>query len=119
MASRCHKIGNNVIHFDQWYYIAYAGGTRELPAKEQKEWNKTILLPELLKVQERRKIPMQNNPNVVPIMGIDLLSFIRELKFIPLFDTFFEKTHTIKLTDIVVYESIKAKSYEIALREGR
>lgn len=113
---RYEKIGNNIIHFDEWYYIAYAGGRRELSKKDQKTWDKTLYLPEILKVQERRKIPMRNNPNVVPIKGVDLLSFIKELKFIPLFDSFFEQTHTIKLTDIVIYESIKAKSYEIALR---
>lgn len=115
---RYTKIGNNLIHFDEMYYIAYAGGFRELDKENQKQWERTLHLPLILQREEQRKIPMQNNPNVVPIKGITLLEFIKELKFVPLFDTFFERTHLIKLTDIVVYESIRQKSYEIALRGG-
>ena len=113
---RYEKIGNNIINFDDMYYIAYAGGTRELPDKEQKEWSRTLLLPGELQTRERLKIPMDSNPNVVPIKGIHLLSFIRELKFVPLFDKFFDRTHVIKLTDVLIYESIRAKSYELALK---
>lgn len=114
--SNYETIGKHRIYFNEMYYLAYAGGTRELSAKEQKEWDKTILLPPTLQAVERRKISFDNNPNVVPLRGIDLLSFIKELKFIPLFDSFFEQSHLLKLSDIVVYESIKAKSYDIALR---
>lgn len=114
--SRYEKIGNYTIHFDQMYYLAYAGGFRELPKKDQKEWNKTLQLPGLLKVEEQKKLGIGKNPNVIPLKGIDLLSFIKELQFVPFFDTYFEKTHLLKLTDIVIYESIKQKSYEIAMK---
>lgn len=113
---KSETIGNHKIFFDEMYYIAYAGGTRELPDKDKKEYRKIMSLPLILQRQELRKIPLEKNPNVIPIKGINLVSFIKELKFIPFFDSFFEQTHMLKLTDIVIYESIRQKNYEIAMR---
>jgi hypothetical protein len=112
-------IGQFPIYLDQQYFLAYAGGHRELPAKQQKDWNKTLQLPELLRIKERNALGMENNPNVVPLRGRELLAFIKELKFVPFFDRAFESTHLVKLTDIIIYESIKAKQYDIALRGGK
>lgn len=110
------RIGNYWIDFGQTYYIAYAGGTRELPAKDYKEYKKAISLPpSLARAQELLKLPKEKNPNVVPIPGVKLLELIKDAGFIPLFDKFFEHTHLLKCTDLIVYESIKAKSYEIAM----
>ena len=109
-------IGAFKIFFDEMYYIAYTGGMRELPAKDQKEYNKIMSLPLILQRTELRKISLDKNPNVVPVKGINLLSFIKELKFVPFFDSFFEQTHMLKLTDLVIYESIRQKNYEIAMR---
>lgn len=116
MSKKYEKIGNHPIYFDRVYYLAYAGGNRELPAKNQKDWDKTKNLPGLLQVKEQLKLGRDNNPNVVPLKGIDLLSFIKELQFVPFFDQYFEHTHLLKLTDVVIYESIKQKSYDMALR---
>lgn len=116
--SRYETIGSRRIYFDQMYYLAYAGGKRELTEKEQKNYNKILSLPFELHRKELKKIPMENNPNIIPLKGIDLLSFIKELKFVPFFDTFFEQSHLIKLTDMIIYESIKQKNYDIALRKG-
>ena len=116
MSNKYEVIGNHKIYLDQIYYIAYAGGKRELTNSQQKEWNKTIHLPELLKIKEQKKIGLDNNPNVVPLTGMMLMTFVKELNFIPIFDQFFEHSRLLKLTNIIIYESIKAKSYEIALR---
>lgn len=116
MSKKYEMIGKYPIYFSQQYFIAYAGGKRELEEKDQKEYSKILHLPYLLQRKELRKIPLEKNPNVVPITGMQLMSFIKELKFVPLFDTFFERTHLIKLTDIVIYESIKHKSYEMAMK---
>jgi hypothetical protein len=105
------QIGNFIIELDAIYYLAYAGGSRELPSKQQKEWEKTNNLPGLLQVKERNKLGMQNNPNVIPLKGRDLLMFIKELKFMPFFDRAFNNTHLVKLTDVVIFESIKSKVY--------
>lgn len=113
---RCEKIGQHVINLDDMYFLAYAGGKRELTAKDQKEYNKIINLPLLLQREELKKIPMEKNPNVIPLKGSQLLSFIKELQFIPLFDAYFQQSHLLKLTDIIIYESIRQKSYEIAMR---
>ena len=110
------KIGQYTVYLDEVYYLAYAGGSRELDSKHQKDWDRTKSLPGLLQVKEQAKLGLDNNPNVVPLKGRDLMSFIRELKFMPFFDHAFEITHLVKLTDVIVYESIKAKSYEMALR---
>ena len=109
-------IGKHRIDLDGLYFIAYAGGKRELAAKDQAQYNKILSLPFILQRQELAKIPFEKNPNVIPLKGVQLLSFIRELKFTPLFDYFFEKSHVLKLTDSIIYESIKNKSYELALR---
>lgn len=108
-------IGNRRIYFNETYFIAYAGGTRELPEKDQKEYRKIINLPFKLQRQELKKIPFEKNPNVIPISGRDLLSFIKELKFTPFFDQYFEQSRLINLTDVVVFESMRQKSYEAAL----
>jgi len=115
--SRFERIGKYRINLDDTYYIAYAGGYREVGGKDQKDWTKTLSLPLILQKKEQRKIPMKKNPNVFPIKGVLLLSFIRELNFVPLFDKFFEQSHLMKLTDLIVYESMKQQSYDVALKE--
>jgi len=116
MSKAYEMIGKYPIYLDEEYYLAYAGGKRELPAKDQKEYNKILHLPLILQRKELKKIPQKNNPNVIPLKGRDLMMFIKELKFVPFFDTFFEQSHLIKLTDLIIYESIKQKSYDIALK---
>jgi len=115
MQKKCEKIGQHIIYLDEIYYIAYAGGKRELQVKDQKQYNKIITLPPILQRKELAKIPFDKNPNVVPILGSMLMSFVKELNFIPFFDQFFQQSHLIKLTDIIIYESIKQKSYELAM----
>lgn len=112
---KCEKIGNYNIYLDGLYFLAYAGGKRELPEKDQKEYNKVLNLPFLLQRKELKKIPLEKNPNVIPLRGRDLLSFIKELKFVPFFDQRFEQSHLLQLTDVVIFESIKQKSYNMAL----
>jgi hypothetical protein len=109
-------IGNHRIELDGTFYLSYAGGKRELPQAQQKEWNKTLQLPGDLKLKEQYKIGLQNNPNVIPLKGHQLMEFIKELKFVPFFDRNFEKTHLLQLTNVLIYESIRAKSYEIAMK---
>ena len=104
------KIGNYKIYLDDVYYLAYTGGARELGSKEQKEWDKTELLPGLLQVKERNKLGLDKNPNVVPLRGVQLMEFIKDLNFIPMFDRAFQSTHLLKLTDLIAYEYIKQHS---------
>jgi len=115
---RFETIAGKKIHFDETYFLTYAGGHRELPAKEQREYNKILGLPLILQRKELAKIPFENNPNVVPLKGHQLLMFIREMGFVPFFDQYFEKSHLVKLTDVIIYESIRAKQYEICLKNG-
>jgi len=110
------KIFNRIIQFDEIYYIAYAGGKRELPENDMKRYNKIALLPDLLQPKEKAKIPFDKNPNVVPVTGMQLLEYIKEYKFIPFFDLNFEQTHLLQLTDIIIYESIKQKNYQLAMK---
>jgi hypothetical protein len=116
MPKRYERVGRHVIWFDKEYYVAYAGGVRDLTKEKQRDWNKTLLLPGDLKYKEQHKLGWKNNPNVVPMKGIDIISLMRELRFVPLFDHYFEHTHLLKITDVIVYESIKQKSYQIAMQ---
>ena len=106
------KIGQYKINLNQMYYLTYAGGKRELPAKDMKEYNKIINLPFILQREELKKIPLDKNPNVVPISGRALLGFIKELNFIPFFDKFFEQSNMLKLSDLATFEFIKQKNME-------
>jgi hypothetical protein len=112
--SKYEMIGNHQIFLDQIYFIAYAGGSRELPEKQQKEWNKTLTLPYLLQKKEQDKISKENNPNLVPLPGRKLVEFIKDLGYIPFFSSVDKSM--LQLTDIVIFESMKQKSYEIALK---
>lgn len=114
--AKSEKIGQYTIFLDEIYYLAYAGGKRELTKKNQDNWNRTLSLPGLLQVKEQVKLGLDQNPNVIPMKGSQLMSFIRELNFVPFFDRAFHNTHLVKLTDLVIYESIKAKSYDMALK---
>lgn len=111
------KIGRHRIYFDQIYYIAYAGGQRGVPEKDLKEYNNILRLPLILKQKELQKFGFDRNPNVIPIKGIILLEFIKDLDFTPFFDQYFEQSHLIQLNDLIIYESIKQKSYDIALKK--
>ena len=97
------------------YFLAFAGGSRELSAEHQKNWDKTKSLPGLLQVKERRKLGLENDPGVIPLQGIHLIEFIKDLQFVPMFDRAFDFTHLLQLTDPIIYESIRQKNYDIAL----
>ncbi len=109
--AKYEKIGNYPIYFNRQYFLVYAGGQRELTEKDQKSWNKTLALPGILKEKEQAKLGYQNNPHAIPVSGMDLLSFIKELNFIPLFDKFFEQTGVVTLTELAAYEAIKSKTF--------
>lgn len=115
MSNRTSKIGQYVIEWDGIYYIAFAGGKRELPEKDMEEYNKTLLLPEQLQRKERIKLGPEKNPYLIPIKGIDLLSIIKEANYMPFFDQFFQFSRTLQVNNQIVYESMKQKSYEIAM----
>lgn len=117
MNRKYETFGGYTIFLDDMYYLCYAGGYRELSSKDQKEWNKTLSLPGLLRIKEQHKLGNDKNPNMVPLRGRDLLQFIKEMKFVPFFDRAFESTHTLQLNDLIIFESIKQKSYDIAMRE--
>ena len=109
------QIGEYKIFFDETYFVAYAGGKREIPEKDQKTYNKILTLPFDLKMKELHKFGLAKNPNVIPISGRILLEFIIDGKFVPFFDTFFNETKLLQISDFIVYESMKAKSYDMAL----
>ena len=111
------KINNYTIFFDEIYYLCYTGGHRELPKKAQDNWDRTKTLPGLAQKREQFKLGLDNNPNVVPIKGINLVSLIQELQFTPFFDRAFNTTKMLKLTDVIVYEAIKQRNYEIAMKK--
>ena len=115
MSKRYSQIGKYVIQWDEIYYVAYAGGKRDLPEKDLKEYNKTLCLPFDLQRQELKKLGFEKNPNVIPVKGIDLVRLIKEQSFVPFFDTFFNQSHLLQINDAVIYESMKQKSYEIAM----
>jgi hypothetical protein len=108
-------IGNRRIYHDETYFVAYAGGKRELPSKEQKEYNNILRLPFLLQRKELKKLGFENNPNVIPIKGVKLIEVFKVSNFLPLFDHFFDQSRLLTVTDEIVYESIRQKNYEIAL----
>lgn len=116
MSKRYTQIGKHVIEWDETYYIAYAGGKRELPEKDLKEYNKAANsgLPELLRAKEIIKLGFDKNPNVVPIRGIDLIELFKDRSFVPFFDSNFKFSKLLQVNNQIIYESIKIKSYEIA-----
>jgi len=109
------SIGNRRIYHDETYFVSYAGGKRDLAAKDQKEYNNIIKLPFELQRKELKKLGFEKNPNVIPIKGIRLIEIFKTSNFIPLFDHFFDQSHLLTVTDEIVYESIRQKNYEIAL----
>lgn len=112
-------IAKHRIYLNQKYFLAYAGPPRDLCEKDKKEYQKIVSAPFQIYRTELKKLPFEKNPNVIPMTGMQLLEFIKDLKFIPLFDQYFEQSHLLQLTDAVIYESIKAKSYEQALNIDR
>lgn len=110
MTKRSEVFMNRLIVFDEIYYLTYAGGKRELTGKEQSNWNKTLLLPPQLAIKEQKKLGSANNPGVVPISGIKLMEFIKDKGLVPVFDTFFETSHFLSLTNIIEYEYIRSHS---------
>lgn len=115
MSKRYSQIGKHIIEWDQTYYIAYAGGKRELSEKDQKEYNKATAsgLPDLLKAKEVLKLGFDKNPNVVPVKGIDLIELFKDRSFIPFFDSNFKNSRLLQINDQIIYESIKQKSYDL------
>lgn len=122
MSKRYSKIGQNIIEWDEIYYIAYAGGKRDLLEKDMKEYNKAANsgLPDLLRAKEIAKLGLDKNPNVVPVKGIIIIEFFKDRNFVPFFSPNFMRCgyhgyRLLLLNDKIIYESIKQKSYEIAM----
>lgn len=115
MSKRYSQIGQHVIEWDEVYYIAYAGGKRDLPEKDMKAYNNIVKggLPDLLRAKEILKLGFDKNPNVVPIKGLALLEIIKEKQFVPFFDLSFKHSKLLQVNDLIIYESIKQKSYEL------
>ena len=108
-------ISGHRIYMEETYYLAYAGGMRSMTAAEEKEYRKILSLPFLLRQEEMKKQGPSKNPNLIPIKGRQLLEMIIDGKFVPFFDMFFEQSKTLQINDIIVYESMKMKSYDVAL----
>lgn len=118
--NRFTPFGRFRIYHNQEYYLCYSGGRRELSSKEEKEWQKTKSMPNMkMIIKEQQRLGLRKNPNVIPMKGSELLSFMKELNFIPFFDPNFNNSHLCQLADQITYESIKAKSYEIAMSRYR
>lgn len=113
MSKKYTKIGQYTIFWDEIYFIAYAGGKRDLPEKDMKEYQRTLSLPFQLQRQELKKLGPEKNPNLIPIKGLDLLSIIKEAGYMPFFDHFFSQSKMLQVNDSIVYESMKLKSYEV------
>ena len=110
-----YKFGAYTIMGDEIYFLAYAGGKRELPKEAQKNYDRAILLPWEAQRNELKRLGQMNNPNVVPVKGNDLITLLKDHKWTPFFDKFFEQSHMIQVNDVIIYESMKAKSYDIAM----
>jgi hypothetical protein len=110
---RYTKIGRYIINWDERYYIAYAGGTRELPEKEAKEYKKILSLPFIAQRKELKELGFDKNPNVVPISGLKLVEMIKDKSLLPMFDYYFDQSHLVQINDAIVFESIRQKNYDI------
>lgn len=117
MSKKYTKLGRYTVFWDEIYFIAYAGGKRELPEKDQKEYDRIAKgsMPDVLKTVEIKKLGNEKNPNLIPIKGIDLLSIIKEANYMPFFDKFFDVSKTLQVNNAIIYESMRQKSYEIAM----
>lgn len=109
------RFGKYVINGGDMYFLAYAGGTRELTKKDQDNYNKILTLPMEAQRPELKKLGFEKNPNVVPIRGDKLIEVIKDKKLVPFFDRYFEQSHLLQINDVIVFESLKAKSYDIAM----
>ena len=112
------QIGQFRIYFDEVYYLAYSGGTRELSSKDMKDYQRALSLPLIAQRNELERLGPDKNPNLVPIKGRDLLGFIIDGKYTPFFDPGFNQSRRLQINDKIVFEAMKAKSYELAMREG-
>ena len=116
MSKTYTKLGRYIVEHSGTYYLCYAGGKRDLTNDQLKAWNKTKSIPNFqLRLKEQAKLGLNNNPNVIPVKGIQLLEFMRDLNFTPMFDPAFNVTHTCQLADPVTFEAIKQKNYEKAI----
>jgi len=123
----CETIGNYTIYLNKTYFLAYSGGTgiselpedgrQQLSERDQKEYNKILTLPLLAQKNELAKMPMEKNPNVFPIKGKKLLEYIKDFGTVPFFDSFFNKTGIIKLTNSLAFEYIKKRTNDEHMAE--
>ena len=83
------KYGQYFVDNNETYFITYAGGKRELPKKDQDNYDKALMLPGVAQRIELNRLGLDKNPNVVPSLGWKLNEIIKDLKFIPFFDPAF------------------------------
>jgi len=107
--------GQYVIDTDDTYFLAYGGGRRGLLKQDQADYDKAISLPWEAQRSELKRLGHTKNPNVVPISGKDLIELIREKNMVPFFDQFFEQSHLLQVNDVLIFESMRAKSYDLLL----
>ena len=110
------KYGQYFVDNNETYFITYAGGKRELPKKDQDNYDKALMLPGVAQRIELNRLGLDKNPNVVPLLGWKLNEIIKDLKFIPFFDPAFAVSRILVVNKKVIFESMKQKSYEVAFR---
>jgi hypothetical protein len=112
---KIHTFGKYEIDEDLVYYIAYAGGTREMSPKDEKEYKGVIALPYGAARQKAlRDLGPEKDPHLIPIQGKKLIEIIIDANLTPLFDLYFDRTHALQISDEIVYESIRQKNYDLA-----
>jgi hypothetical protein len=115
MSVRYQKFGQYVINFDDIYYLTYTGGTRDLVDKDKKEYENIKKLPDQLQWKELLKFGDDKNPMIVPIKGMVLMEFIVDGRYTPFFDRFFQYSKRLQINNLVVYEAMKQRNYEVAM----
>ena len=110
MSRRYEVVAGRTIFFDEVYFLAFVGQSRELPADKDKEYRRALTLPFAAQRAEMKRLGPEANPNLIPVKGLTLLEMIREKKMVPFFDQFFDQSRILQTTDRIVYEAMRAKS---------
>ena len=111
------------LYLDEFYYISYSDQKELLTQEEQKKrFGKYLSImrwpDSSLKYRSIAELHPEENPNYIKITGRMILEWA-EKGYIPLFDTYFKKTHRLIMVPVEAWEHFNKLSIMLRKRRKR
>lgn len=98
-------ISGEQIYPDETYFVLYVG-EQKLTKKQRTDYDEILNYPAQLQIQELYKLNPNKHPKIIPMKGIQILNYIFEQGYEPIYDIGFKERKRLTLIKKIYYEKI-------------